>query len=117
MMGELEEMLLQQRRDKMAEAIDRKFKITAYSIKTKKTYSHNNAILFLTSDALLPDLLDKYLELCSANMVDERQIKGVALLKDRVLAWQRANPKKVHKPDVQEGEEEKRVCKSNQMHV
>jgi hypothetical protein len=44
---------------------------------------------------------------------DERQLRGMQLLKDRVMKWQRANEKKVHLPDVQEGEEEKRVCRKN----
>ena len=35
------------------------------------------------------------------------------LLKDRVLKWQRANEKRVKLPDVEKGEEEKKVCKPN----
>jgi hypothetical protein len=64
-------------------------------------------------DALLPSLLDNYMALCLQRGADERQVKGLHLLKDRVMKWQRSNEKKVHMPDVQEGEEEKRVCKAN----
>jgi hypothetical protein len=95
------------------ETIDRKFKFTAISNKSGKKYTEKNALVFLLKDALLPDLLDKYIQLCAAKNVDKRQIMGVSLLKDRVLAWQRKNEKKVHIPDVDEGREEKRVCKPN----
>jgi hypothetical protein len=93
--------------------IDRKFTFTAVSIKSGKKYTHKDAIVFLVKDALLPDLLDKYMQLCAAKNVDERQIMGVSLLKDRVLAWQRRYLKKVKLPDVAEGDEEKRICKPN----
>lgn len=95
------------------EVIDRKFKFTAMSNKSGKKYTEKNALVFLLKDALLPDLLDKYMELCAARNVDERQIMGVSLLKDRVLAWQRKNEKKVKLPDIEVGKEEKRVCKLN----
>ena len=95
------------------EAIDRKFKFIAISNKSGKKYTEKNALVFLLKDALLPDLLDSYIGMCSQRGADERQVKGLHLLKDRVMKWQRANEKKVHMPDVQEGEEEKRVCKAN----
>ena len=95
------------------ERIDRKFKFVAVSEKSGKKYTQNNAIVFLVKDALLPDLLDKYLELCLKAKVDERQITGVSLLKERVMAWQRANMKKVKLSDVENGKEELRVCKQN----
>lgn len=95
------------------EIIDRKFKFKAVSNKSGKKYNEKNAIVFLLKDALLPDLLDKYMELCAKANVDERQIMGVSLLKDRVLKWQRKNQKLVHIPDVEPGKEEKRVCKAN----
>jgi hypothetical protein len=95
------------------ECIDRKFKFTAISNKSGKKYTEKNALVFLVKDSLLPNLLDKYIELCSQAQVDERQLKGMQLLKDRVLAWQRNNPNKVHKPDVTIGIEERRICKAN----
>lgn len=100
------------RRDTM-EALDRKFKFTAVSNKSGKTYTEKDAIIFLAKDSLLPNLLDHYVGLCSQAGVDERQMLGVKLLKDRVLTWQRKNIKKVHKPDIESGKEEKRVCKPN----
>jgi len=96
------------------ECIDRKFKIEATSIKSGKKYTHRNAVLFLASDGCLPELLEKYKEICISNLVDDRQIKGVELLRERVIAWQDANKKSVHIPDVDEGKEEKRVCKENE---
>ena len=95
------------------EKIDRKFSFTATSLKSGKKYNSSNAILFLVKDSLLPNMLDAYIALCSQAQVDERQLKGMQLLKDRVMQWQRKNEKKVHKPDVEEGREEKRVCKAN----
>jgi UV DNA damage repair endonuclease len=97
----------------MGEVIDRKFKIDAISLNTGKKYTHNNSVLFLAKDELLPKLLDKYHELCVEAKVDNRQLLGVSLLKERVIAWQRKNIKKVHLPDVSEGKEEKRICKNN----
>lgn len=98
---------------RIMEAIDRKFKITAVSLKSKKKYTESNAVLFLAKDALLPDLLDRYKTLSIERGADERQITGIDLLKDRVLEWQRKNVKKVHLPDVEKGKEEQRVCKPN----
>jgi len=95
------------------EVIDRKFKFTAVSNKSGTKYTEKNAIVFLVKDSLLPNLLDKYIELCSQAQVDERQLLGMQLLKDRVMQWQRKYPKKVKRPDVDEGREEKRVCKAN----
>src|SRR5574337_1997539 len=95
------------------EKIDRKFKINATSLKTGKKYTENNCVLFLAKGALLPKLLAHYYALCVENKVDERQLKGVALLQERVIKYQDKNFKKVHNPDVEEGKEEKRVCKPN----
>lgn len=95
------------------EKIDRKFSFVATSLKSGKTYTHRDAIVFLAKDALLPDLLDKYIELCVQRGVDEHQIKGAQLLKDRVLKYQRVNTQKVKLPDVEEGKEEKKACKPN----
>lgn len=95
------------------EAIDRKFKISAVSIKTKKKYTEKDSVLFLAKDALLVPTLEKYYALCVEYGVDERQRKGVELLIERVKNWQNKNIKKVHNPDVEEGKEEKRVCKPN----
>lgn len=97
----------------MAEVIDRKFKIEAMSLNTGKIYTQSNAVLFLCKDALLPDLLDHYAKLAVEKGADPRQITGIGLLKERVIAWQRKNMKKVHLPDVSEGKEEARVCKPN----
>jgi hypothetical protein len=101
------------RRNKMSQVVDRKFKFTAISNKSGKKYTQANAVLFLVKDSLLPNLLDEYYELCRNAGVDNRQLKGVQLLKDRVLTWQRMNIKKVSIPGVEEGKEEKRVCKDN----
>jgi hypothetical protein len=95
------------------EMIDRKFKFKAISNKSGKQYTEKNAIVFLAKDALLPELLNEYEILCMKYNVDERQIKGVRLLKDRVKRYQEQNEKLVHYPDVEEGKEEKIVCKPN----
>ena len=95
------------------EAIDRKFKIEAVSLKSGKKYTQANGVLFLVKDALLPDLLDKYYALAVEKGADERQLLGIQLLKERVVTWQRMHIKQVHVPDVEVGKEEKRVCKDN----
>lgn len=95
------------------EILDRKFKFKAVSIRTGKQYTEKNAIVFLAKDALLPELLQYYEKLCKDNEVDELQIKGVQLLIERVRQYQSQYPQKVHMPDVEKGEEEKRVCKPN----
>jgi hypothetical protein len=95
------------------ERIDRKFKFIAVSEKSGKEYTEKDAMIFLIKDALLPDLLDKYYQLSVEKGVDKRQLEGIRLLKDRVLAWQRANIKQVKLPDIETGKEEKRVCKAN----
>lgn len=100
------------RRDKM-EVIDRKFTFKATSIGSGKAYTQKNALVFLAKDKFLPELLDAYYKICVREGADERQIMGVVLLKERVLAWQRKNEKKVHLPDVKPGKEEQRVCKEN----
>lgn len=102
------------RRYKM-ECIDRKFKTEAVSLKSGKKYTQANSVLFLAKDALLPDLLDVYYAMSKTKGVDERQLLGIALLKERVIAWQRVHVKQVHMPDVEEGKEEKRVCKDNNL--
>ena len=95
------------------EAIDRKYRFTAIGLSSGRKYTHANAVVFLAKDALLPDLLDAYHGLCLKAGVDERQIKGIQLLKDRVLTYQRRNIAKVKAPGVCEGKEESRVCKPN----
>lgn len=95
------------------EKIDRKFTINAKSIKTGKKYTQSNAVLFLAKDALLVPLLDHYYALCVQHKVDERQVKGVALLRERVSKYQEKHVKKVHLPDIEAGKEEARVCKPN----
>jgi hypothetical protein len=100
-------------RSYMEAIIDRKYTFKAVSNKSGKVYTEKNALVFLLKDALLPDLLDKYYELCSNKGADERQLVGLKLLKDRVLKWQRKNESKVRIPDVEPGKEEKRICKPN----
>lgn len=95
------------------EAIDRKYKFKAISVASGREHTQSDAVLFLAKDALLPALLGKYIELCRDNGVADTQIKGVELLKDRVLTYQRRNINKVRLPDVGDGKEEKRVCKPN----
>jgi hypothetical protein len=95
------------------ECIDRKYRFKAVSLASKRTHTHADAVLFLAKDQLLPALLEKYIELCRDNGVADSQIKGVMLLKERVLTFQRRNINKVQLPDVGDGKEEKRVCKPN----
>lgn len=97
------------------ECIDRKFKTESVSLKSGKKYTQANSVLFLVKDILLPDMLDLYYELARAKGADTRQLVGIALLKERVIAWQRVHVKQVKLPDVEEGKEEKRVCKDNNL--
>lgn len=95
------------------EIIDRKFIFVGASRKSQKKYTERNAILFVAHDAVLPDLLEKYQQLCQEKGVDERQLTAVSLLKERVVNWQRKNVKQVRVADVEQGKEEKRVCAPN----
>lgn len=95
------------------EAIDRKYRFKAVSLASKREHTHADAVLFLAKDKLLPALLDKYITLCLENEVSDNQIKGVQLLKERVLTFQRRNINKVELPDVGDGKEELRVCRPN----
>lgn len=95
------------------EVIDRKFKFKAVSNKSGKVYTEKNAMVFLIKDALLPDLLDAYVELCGKRGADTRQLAGIQLLKDRVVKWQRANINKVKLPDVELGKEDKYINRPN----
>ena len=97
--------------------VDRKFIFVATSLKSGKQYTERNAMVFLLKDALLPFLLDKYINLCVEHKVDSAQITGVKLLKERVLNWQRKNINKVKLPDIQKGKEKKYVCKPNKKEV
>ena len=93
--------------------IDKKFTFVATSVKSGNEYTERNAMIFLLKDALLPDLLDHYINLCIKNRVGTAQIVGIELLKERVLNWQRKHIKEVKLPDVDKEKEEKYVCKPN----
>ena len=95
------------------EAIDRKYRFKAVSVASKRMHTQSDSVLFLAKDALLPKLLDRYVELCKENGVGESQIQGVILLRERVMTYQRRNINKVSIPNVGDGKEEQRVCKPN----
>jgi hypothetical protein len=97
----------------MGEVIDRKYNIVAISNHSGKRYTEHDGIFFKLTDALLPDMLDKYHQLALEKKADARQLRGIRLLKERVLRFQRANISVVKLPDVEEGKEEEHVCQSN----
>ena len=109
----IEEFKYTKEENNMSEVIDRKFTFKATSVKSGKHYTEENAVLFLAKDEILPELLEEYYKICVRRRVDPRQIQGVGLLKMRVIHYQDKNKEIVHLPDVEEGKEEKRICKPN----
>jgi|SRR3972149_6540599 len=91
-------------------AIDRKFFIIADHVTKHTSYTERDAVLFLAKDKALPDTLRYYHEKCAKLGADERQLKSVALLLDRVEAYQAAHPELCKVPDVDEGREDEILC-------
>lgn len=96
-----------------SKAIDRKYKVTAVSVNSGKTYTEKDVMVFKASDPALPATLKAYEETCREMGVSEAQQQGVRLLRERVEDYQRTYPKKVKFADVAPGKEAKRVCAPN----
>jgi len=75
--------------------------------------TQNNAIVFKAGDLAFALVLPRYRDICSDLGADERQLKAIDLLIERVKAYQKNNPELCKVPDVDAGEEEKRVCRPN----
>jgi len=75
--------------------------------------TQNNAIVFKAGDLAFALTLPLYRNICSDLGAHERQLKAIDLLIERVKAYQKNNPELCKVPDVDAGEEEKRVCRPN----
>ena len=96
------------------EAIDRKFQINAVCRAHHHLHGENDAVLFLAKDAALPATLRAYREECFRLGVDERQLKGIDLLIERVDRFQVENQSAVKLPDIDADKEEDYVNHPNQ---
>ena len=84
--------------------IDWKFIFSGKNPCTGKEVSQHNAIIFKASDALLPEILEHYMELLRRAEAQPEQIEGVRLLRLRVLYWQERNAGLCKLPDLNQCE-------------
>ena len=78
--------------------IDRKFKIHATAHRSGKTYTEENAVLFLAKDRAFALTLPDYVRHCKELGAAPEQVRAAELLAERVAEFQRTNETKV--PDV-----------------
>jgi hypothetical protein len=90
-------------KNKIGEAIDRKFAIDALCLEHNDTVDENHAVVFLAKDKALPGALRAYEQECIALGADDRQITAVRGLLARVEAYQREHADMVKVPDVDQG--------------
>ena len=93
--------------------IDRKFKILAECHAHGHQFTEMDGVFFKAADPGLSAALAGYRHWLVDHHADERQIKTVDLLMERVSHFQFQNPDKVKMPDVDEGEEEQIVNRPN----
>ena len=74
--------------------IDRKFRILAVNpCKADRVYTENEGIFFAAKDAAVPAMLDAYLEECRRLGSNSEHMESIALLKDRVIEYQKTRRK------------------------
>jgi hypothetical protein len=83
-------------------SIDKKFKILAVNPITGSVHTDETALLLCAKDKATPVALEAYLAECKRLGAGEPQLKSVALLIERVKAYQAENPTKI--ADVSEQE-------------
>lgn len=88
--------------NRIGEAIDRKFEITARCREHNHLYDENHGVLFLAKDRALVNTLRAYRAECLMLGAAEAQILGIELLIDRVMRYQAANPEVLKVADVDE---------------
>lgn len=96
------------------ETVDRKFKIKATCVAHDHVYTEQDSILFLAKDPAVPPTLEFYRRECQRLGADERQIKCIDLLIERVKKFQSENYDKVKVGDVDQGKEEEIVNRPNE---
>ncbi|MGI0023440.1 MAG: hypothetical protein ACRD9Q_11355 [Nitrososphaeraceae archaeon] len=98
------------------EQIDRKFTFTGYCTEHQPVHQCNefNAMIFLAKDICLPDLLDSYHSIATIRGAKQKQLDGILLLRDRIIAWQKLHPEEVKIPDVDEGYKGDYIIKANE---
>ena len=90
--------------NRIGEPIDRKFSISAKATEHDRPYyDEHHAVLFLAKDRALPATLTFYRYECEALGADPRQLEGIDRLRERVIAYQDANPDLVKVADVDVG--------------
>ncbi len=88
-----------------SKSIDRKFQILATSRKSGKTYTDNEAVLFLAKDKAFLRTLPDYKRHCIELGADEAQLHCIDLLTARVITYQETHPDEVKVPDVDANQE------------
>ena len=98
------------------ERIDRKFQFTAYKTKdVRSSVTENDAIIFKCADNAVPEMLERYEDICRKLGADGRQLQGILLLRNRVDRWRTANPDLCKVADVSDGVEVHCVCAPNEL--
>ena len=91
--------------NRIGEPIDRKFRISAKATEHDRPYyDEHHGILFLAKDRALPATLAFYRQECAALWAGPRQLEGIDRLRERVTAYQDANPELLKVADVDDGE-------------
>lgn len=74
-------------------AIDRKY--GRVTLERSTIDDDEPVVVFRAQDALLPDLLHIYVEMCRNAGSPERHLEGVAIARHDVVEWQETHPTKV----------------------
>lgn len=95
------------------EDLDRKFEFVAMHTTKGKAFTHREGVVFLAQDNCFLPTLKFYKEECKRQGVGEVQIKGIDLLIGRIGQWREMHLDKLKRPDIDEGPEERLVCRPN----
>ena len=95
--------------------IDRKFQISAVCHAHGHLHTEAEDVYFKAADLAFNDrVLDTYREEAIKLGANERQIKGIELLKERVARYKKDHPDRIKVPDIDEGREEQIVNRPNE---
>jgi|GEM_PF-1542284 len=96
----LEQVEMSGGNDGIAERIDRKYTIAAYSQGSGRRHDERDAVLFLAKDKALPDTLEFYRQKCVQLGADDAQLHGLDLLIERIQRYQAAHRDRVKVADI-----------------
>lgn len=84
----------------MTENIDTKFLLRAMSRSSRKTYTEQNAVVFLARDLALQAALQAYHNECERLGAADAQLEGVRMLLQRVEQYQSEHPSECKVADM-----------------